>query len=169
MGYLRLLIEEAKSHYSVDETKIVVIGHSNGGFMAYHLLCEGVPVTSIVSLAGNTRNYPDYCQTPTKADIIHIHGTADGAVPYSTDDDVKLGGKESVHWWSGKYSCSPLVPVRMTTTLRHAMQKDTEVASWKTCAGGKIVELWTIFEGSHVPTFEDSLVHLVWKRIFPES
>ena len=36
----RRIIDQIKSSYNVDDARVYVIGHSNGGFMTYRLACQ---------------------------------------------------------------------------------------------------------------------------------
>ena len=40
VGYILNLIKEMKRRYKVDESRVFVVGHSNGAFMAHRLACE---------------------------------------------------------------------------------------------------------------------------------
>ena len=39
-AYVRGLIEEVRAQYVVDDLRIFVTGHSNGGFMSYRMACD---------------------------------------------------------------------------------------------------------------------------------
>ena len=51
--YLRRLLVEIAAAYSVDRRRVYIVGHSNGGYMAYRMACDHAElITAIVSLAG---------------------------------------------------------------------------------------------------------------------
>src|SRR5439155_599599 len=53
--YLRGLIEETGRQFVVDRKRVYLVGHSNGGFMAYRMDCETSDIIAgIASLAGVT-------------------------------------------------------------------------------------------------------------------
>ena len=64
VAYLRALIQEAETIVAID--RVAVVGHSNGGFMAWRLACEGVPklvaIASITSIAGASAAEPPVCE-----------------------------------------------------------------------------------------------------------
>ena len=59
VGYLRGVIEEIARRFAVDRKRVYLIGHSNGGFMAYRMACESADlIAGIASLAGTTFSGP---------------------------------------------------------------------------------------------------------------
>ena len=63
-GYLRGVIEEIARRFAVDRKRVYLIGHSNGGFMAYRMACQSADlIAGIASLAGTTFLEPS--QLPT--------------------------------------------------------------------------------------------------------
>ena len=83
--FLESLIETLKKTYTLGDD-VFVSGFSNGGFMAYTLMCESqglikaiAPVAALMS--GNTFGT---CETPDEISIMHIHGTNDFVVPAFT-------------------------------------------------------------------------------------
>lgn len=169
VGYIKSLIEEAHNHAAFDQ--VFVVGHSNGGFMAYRLACEDVPgLTAIVSLAGGAFANPDDCATPTPLSVLQIHGTKDAEVLYeggrlpSHPDSDRLavpGAKEIVLRWAERAGCDPdafekLSPIDTDTAVEG--EETSRLRYSEGCAAGARVELWTIEGGGHVP--------LVWGTDF---
>ena len=63
VAYLRAIIRDVMARYPVDRRRVFVVGHSNGGFMAYRMACEASDlVTGVVSLAGATWKDPARCR-----------------------------------------------------------------------------------------------------------
>ena len=82
--YLRGLIEEAMEYFPIDPERISVIGHSNGGFMAYRLACDASDlVTNIVSLAGTSWADAGRCGETEPVSVLQIHGTWDTTIRYA--------------------------------------------------------------------------------------
>ena len=79
VAYLRALIEEAETIVAID--RVAVVGHSNGGFMAWRLACEGVPklvaIASITSIAGAATAEPPECEGASPVSALHLHVGAD--------------------------------------------------------------------------------------------
>ena len=75
------VIDFVTSNYSIDKSRVWVMGHSNGGMMAYRLACDlSEKVTAIAVVTGALVD--DSC-TPTKpVSTLHIHGNLDPTVPF---------------------------------------------------------------------------------------
>ena len=139
--FLTALVEQLRARPDVDPERVFVVGESNGGMMAYRLLCAsagllaGAASVEGTSVAG--------CQPSEPIDLLHIHGTADQVVPYG-------GGQSFSSWLLGvtflpvPSSLDPLVasqgcgPSNERTT---GLVRSTE---WTSCAAGRRVRLVTI-------------------------
>ena len=44
--YLRALIDEVRSQYVIDDRRVYVAGHSNGGFMSYRMACDHADIVA---------------------------------------------------------------------------------------------------------------------------
>ena len=67
-AYLSALIDQIKGTYAVDARRVYLVGHSNGGYMAYRMACDHADqLTAIVSLAGSTWQRPGpVCAEPRR-------------------------------------------------------------------------------------------------------
>jgi polyhydroxybutyrate depolymerase len=82
-GYLHEVIRQAENQYTVDPRRIFVVGHSNGGFMAYRMACDhSDTVAAIVSVAGAMYDDARKCSAAHAVSVLQVHGSADGVVPY---------------------------------------------------------------------------------------
>jgi polyhydroxybutyrate depolymerase len=86
-GYIRGLIDTVRAQYSVDDRRIFITGHSNGGFMSYRMACDHADiVAAIASMAGATYNTPSACapsepvwSCPAYVDSSALSGTSRSA------------------------------------------------------------------------------------------
>jgi polyhydroxybutyrate depolymerase len=79
--FIRQLIAQASMSYSVDPSKILVAGISNGGMMAQRLACEAADLfAGAATVAGSIQVAS--CTPSRPIPLVMIHGTADDAVPY---------------------------------------------------------------------------------------
>jgi polyhydroxybutyrate depolymerase len=125
------------------------MGHSNGGYMAYRLACDRADViTNIMVLAGVAVSDPTTCHPVVPVAVLHLHGTIDQEVPYST-------AAGSVAQWAGLDGCgttqTPGPSLDLDTTVAGA---ETTTTSYDGCPSGISVELWTIQGAGHIPNFD---------------
>ena len=159
VGYLGGLIDAVSADWPIDTGAVYVIGHSNGGYMAYRLACDRADVVSnIVVLAGAAASDPSTCNPVRPVPVLHLHGTADTEVPYDPNADA------SVSQWAGHDGCAATrtagAPRDLDTAIPGA---ETTTATYDGCPAGISVELWSIQGAGHVPalaqsTFPDTIL-----------
>lgn len=158
VAYLRALVEEAKRTVHVDAARVYVLGHSNGGFMAYRLACAA-PGTfaAIASVAGSYAPGDAVCEEGSFS-VLQIHGTADEIVHYEgTREPTEFpapypGALETVRGFAERFACgAPVVEEGALDLERRLRSRETNVTRFPACRDGVAVELWTIDGGSHIP------------------
>lgn len=164
-GYLRRLIEEIEGRLAVDRKRIHLIGHSNGGRMAYRMACESAGlIAGMVSLAGMPSVDPSQCAPTEPVNILHIHGTADDIDPYGggaltspsfpANMPASAGALHAVRTWAEYNGASaPVADAAPSMNLSLDVSGlDTVITRYTNAPPGGAVELWTINGGSHGPT-----------------
>lgn len=153
-GYLRRLIDTVAASYQVD--RVFVVGHSNGGFMAHRLACDhaGV-VTAIVSLAGAATDDESQCAPEQPVSVLQIHGTADTSIPF--EGGANAGNPfpsvaETLGMWRRLNGCADQAETPPPLDLDSGLPGRETTATSYGCRDGTRVELWSIEEGSHVPS-----------------
>lgn len=165
VGYLAALIDDAVATYAVDPNRVRLVGHSNGGYMAYHYACDAPrPVDRIAVLAGSTSISPDDCSNPTPVDVLHMHGTNDDTILYPPNLPPNLdpeglvptiGAEAAVGRWAAYADCetSPDLVERRDHHARLTIGDDpaeTEVLRFNGCNDDHLVELWKAVNGDHL-------------------
>lgn len=161
VGYIMDIIAEMQERYNVDERRIYLVGHSNGGFMSYRVAYEhSETIAAIVSLAGATQlgNRP---APAAPVNILQIHGTADSTIAYQggdIQDNRYPGARATVAQWAGYNGCNMEGRAREIRDLDATLPgHESGVLSYTAgCEPGGMVELWTISAGSHVPPLSDT-------------
>lgn len=157
-AYLLHVIESVEHRYRIDPARVYVIGHSNGGFMAYRLACDHADViTAIVSIAGAMPNDAAGCRPSRPVSVLQIHGTTDGTILYS--GGTIFGGnrypsaRTSVADWAAADGCSPRSGSggRNVDLDRELGGAETTRAQYDGCTDGTTVALWSIVAGTHTP------------------
>ncbi|MCB9555011.1 MAG: prolyl oligopeptidase family serine peptidase [Deltaproteobacteria bacterium] len=173
-GYLVGLLDEISRYYAVDKTRVYVVGHSNGGFMAYRLACQHADkFTAIVSLAGGTFFEKQDCSPARPVSVLQVHGTLDSTVKYQGGQLI-LGALETrypgalntVALWADYNNCTgklELDPQQLDIdgTL---LGEETRVERYAGCPKAGAVELWTIVGGIHLPNLTSgNFAALTWQ------
>jgi polyhydroxybutyrate depolymerase len=144
VAYLGGILDDVMDAWPIDPAQVRVIGHSNGGYMAYRLACDRADVvTSIVALAGNAVSVP--CTPAEPVHVLHVHGTADATVPFA-------GATPSVDQWTTHNGCSGARSDEGTLDLDSAVDgAETQISTTAGCPAGGAVELWTMNGSGHIP------------------
>ena len=166
--FLLDLVQYATRLYHVDQQRMYLIGHSNGGAMAYRMACHHPEVFSaIASLAGVGQYEVSACKGSSPTGVLHIHGTADQTVLYQGGlryGKPYVGAVENVQRSALLNGCGTAVEEAGPTIdlVRDIQDVDTRVTNWPSCTRGVRTELWTIPEGSHVPALTQNFSSLVY-------
>lgn len=167
-GYLAKVIEDVSAAWPVDRKAVFLIGHSNGGYMAYRMACDHADaIASIVVLAGGASTDPAACQPSQPVNLLHLHGTADPEVPYAGQGPTGMtpnapGAVASATRWAGYDGC------QATTTQGTPLDLDNSIAGAETqpetfgCTAPIDVELWTMNGSSHIPAPTPAFEPALW-------
>lgn len=142
IGFLLSIINDVSNITAIDKSKVFLMGHSNGGGLAYRFATEHPELIAGVGVQSTSLGI----YVPTKpANIFHIHGTADTNVSYYGGIGPNSGQKnipvaETIGRW-----VSTLTNPTMTHKLKlNNITEDTYVGS-----DGHAVKLWTIEGADH--------------------
>jgi polyhydroxybutyrate depolymerase len=169
------LIEMMIRKHNVDRSRVYLVGHSNGGAMAYRMACrQSKLITAMVSLAGIGQDDVNSCTLTRPVGVLHIHGTADEEVNFN--GGLRFGKpyisvSELLSRWARSNSCAP-TSIQMSTVhdlVRNIPGSDTRVSSWLNCALGVKTELWTTTNGVHVPPLTSEFSTLVYSFLSAHS
>ena len=160
VAYLTGLIDDAIAQLAVDPARVYVVGHSNGGFMAYRLACEkSAKINAVAVIAGAVNPDATVCGTPKPVNVLHIHGTADATIAYNggtIEGAAFPGALESIGQWLTRDGCD------VTPTTAGVNDFDSMVAGQETtrlqypnCPNGIHVEHWKMVGSGHIPAFTD--------------
>lgn len=149
--WLSQVIDSLTTTFRVD--RVVVVGHSAGGYMAERLACDHADqVDAIASLAGPLPIDTSLCRPSRPVTVLQIAGDADTVVGYAGADDGASAPTTAAAWarFDDCDTASSSAPaLDLDATLPGA---ETAVQVWdEGCADGSQVQLWTIRGGEHVP------------------
>ena len=152
-GYLRGVIEETSTVLNVDERRIYVTGHSNGGFMSHRMACDHADILAgIASWAGSTYANPSQCNPTEPVHILHVHATDDGSIRYNGTGSYP-SAVDAVALWAGLNECSSeLEDFEERLDLDNAIAgRETSIRRHADCRPGGSAELWTMEGSVHSP------------------
>jgi len=160
--YIGGLIDDVMDTWPVDKNQVFIVGHSNGGYMAYRMACERADViAAIAPLAGLAASNPAGCKPSRPVNVLHMHGTADDTVPFGPDMGA-AGAHDSVAQWAGHNGCGSelaLSPAGADLDLVNALPgAETHRATQAGCPAGGSLELWTIEGAGHIPVFNSTFL-----------
>ena len=161
VGYVIDLVDAVSERWAVDPRRVYLVGHSNGGFMAYRVAYEHPErIAAVVSLAGATQA-GERPPPAAPVNVLQIHGTADDVIEYGggeIEDRRYPGARATVAQWARYNGCA------RTAFGREARDLDASLPGHETgamiyvvgCAPGGRVALWTIASGSHSPPLSET-------------
>ena len=176
VAYLTELVAEAKK--VKDFGPIYFFGYSNGGFMAHHMACKGLPgLRAVASLAGTSYVEESSCEGAPPVSVLHIHGTEDSVIRFDGDttESASKSGRETAFYasaqdmvtrWSQRAGCEwPNNPTSYAAIDFDQYLPGAETQAFRLesgCADGISIELWVGEGSNHSPdygeVFMDSLV-----------
>ena len=166
VGYIAAMIDEIKTKYKVDEKRVFLVGHSNGGFMAHRLACDQADkFAAVVSLAGGTFKNQNRCAASAPISVLQVHGDADGTISYEGGPPLGIaqlppapGAVETMADWAVKNRCgaTPATDAAAIDLVTDLAGAETTKSIYPDCEAGVATELWTIHGGPHSPAFSDA-------------
>jgi polyhydroxybutyrate depolymerase len=156
--YLSELISTIQRSYRIDPARVYLIGHSNGGFMSFRMACDHAgQIAAIVSLNGATWNDPTKCRPSEPVSVLAVHSSTDETVAFTggvINGDPYPSAAATVSQWLRLDRCAETgrdAPALDLDTGLPAAETSVRVHD-QACAGGTVVEAWTIKDGTHVPS-----------------
>ena len=167
---LTALVEETGGEFNMGA--LYFFGHSNGGFMAYHMACQGLPgLRAVASLAGTGSADTESCQGAAPVSVLQIHGTDDEVVRFEGrngditgkgGDELKsyAGALDMVSRWATHAGCDwPADPQPQATLDLDEFVSGAETHVYRSesgCAEGISIELWQGEGSAHIPGYGDA-------------
>lgn len=169
IGLMNALMNNMIDNYNVDPTRVYVTGFSMGGIMSYHLACAmNDRIAAIASMSG-TMSTDDIanCNPTYKTPVMHLHGTADGTVPFNSGALPSLSlVPETMDFWIGQHSCSGVTDsTQIPNTASDGITTDRFI--WTGCTPNEGLELWRMNGADHVymskPSNDFTEANEIWR------
>ena len=153
--YLNALIDEIALLVPVDQKRIYMVGHSNGGFMSLAFACSTGRIAGVVSLAG-ALDADAQCKSPKPFSFLHIHGTEDATIKFGggvLNFHRYTSAEETLNRIANLNQCAaPTFAQAAAKTMdfdRSIPGQETTVQSGVGCKAPTV--LWRISGGVHSP------------------
>ena len=154
--FFNTLIDRYLANFNADPTRVYVSGFSMGGIMSHHLACAlNNRIAAIGPMAGTMSTSDINSCTPAYATpVIHLHGTADGTVPYDSNPLPSLSlVPETMAFWTNVHGCGATYDsIRMPDTASDNITVDK--FTYNTCSPLESVELWRLNGADHVYLYQ---------------
>ncbi len=166
VGFALAAVDDVARRNPVDRSRLYVVGHSNGGMLAYRIAAERSEAVAAVAAVSATiggvpaANEPEWTVPLPKhpVPVLAVHGRADTHVPYEGGRAEKSRGKSnmisvarSVDLWVNANGCDPDPQVEnMNGNL-------VERQSWSGCGDDAEVLLYSLEGWGHDWPVVDSL------------
>jgi polyhydroxybutyrate depolymerase len=178
VAFLTAVLQDVVTAFAADPSRLFVVGHSNGAFMANRLACERSDrIAAIVSLAGAVD--PSACHPTQPVSVLTVHGTTDRLVRYTGATSGFLGPYPSADatlgFWAKSDGCRGM---RTAGTALHLVcdttAAETSVTSYGGCPTGISVTHWKLEGVGHIPDFAlpawpDAVLDFLWAHPKPRA
>ena len=155
--YLTAVLQDVVGAFGADASRLYVIGHSNGAFMANRLACErSEQIAAIVSLAGAVE--PGSCRPVQPVSVLTVHGTSDQLILYAGAESSFLGAYASAEatfaFWAKADGCTGERTAEQPLHLTCGSPRpETGVLAYSGCPPHVTVEHWKLDGVGHIPNF----------------
>lgn len=143
VGFIRTLLSSIRGEFCVDDKRIFVMGHSNGGFMSNRLACE--MADDFAAIGPNSAGLIfSGCKPSRPVPVFYMHGDADTVVWYGGGFPLGWSGaKKTFDDWGTMNGCQK--PATVTS-----QSGKVTCQTYAPCMAGADVNLCTISGGDHV-------------------
>ena len=166
VGFVLAAVDDVARRNAVDRARLYLLGHSNGGMLAYRVAAERPEVVAAVAAVSATiggipaPNEPEWT-VPRPAHpvpVLALHGRADENTLYEGGRAAQSRGKSSsisvarsIALWVDSNGCDPDPQIELMNGGRVARQ------SWSGCGDDAEVQLCTLDSWGHDWPEKDSL------------
>lgn len=156
VGLLSALMDKYISQYGVDPARVYVTGFSMGSIMSYTAACAlNDRIAAIGCMAGTmSTNDLTNCNPSYATPVIHLHGTADGTVPYGANALPSLSlVPQTVEFWQNVHNCDAEPDsIGIPDTADDNITVDRFV--YNNCDTEGALELWRFNGADHIYLYE---------------
>jgi polyhydroxybutyrate depolymerase len=142
--FVRDILLNLESRYSIDAKRIYASGISNGGGMTNRLGCDLADVIAAIAPDSGAYNFWQDCSPSRPVPVLAFHGLDDKLVPYDGEEPLFLTPpiRDWAAAWAARNGCSggPAETSPLT---------GVSVDTWSACPGNAEVVLYTLANHGH--------------------
>jgi polyhydroxybutyrate depolymerase len=148
IGFFNQMLDSLKTKFSVDQSRIYVIGLSEGGFMSLHAGCTISDRIAAVATVGAAMPKTMICLPSRPVSLLMINGTSDPVVPYGggTEHNMNLStlsAEDSAKAWAKIDHCSDK-PERSKQGAHAKGGSEAKIDTYNSCGQASQVQLYSI-------------------------
>ena len=158
--FIKTVLVKLESDLAVNDSRVYVVGESNGGMLAYRLACDFPQDFAAIAAVSATSVVTESCNATSPVSVMAVHGTADTDIPYnnstrSTSNLPAPPAVDAVSYWA-KRDGTVSVP-------RQQVEGNLTVTTYSGGLNGTEVVLYTVNGGTHGWLWEIPTTDLVWR------
>lgn len=148
--FISQLIDSLKAIYNIDPNAIYSTGMSNGGFMSNFLACNlSNKIAAIAGVTGTMfSTVSPTCNPGRPVPVMHIHGTADGTVPYNGGSGM-IAVDTLMKFWRIKNGTNTVPTTSAVPNISLTDGCTADHFLWSGGALGSTNELYRVNGGAH--------------------
>lgn len=164
VAYIDAILDDVAKKKPLDATRVYIVGHSNGAFMAHRYACErSTRVAAIVALAGVPWADPARCEGHGVS-VLQVHGDADAVIAYAGgksfgNQEPYPSAESAVEMWAARDGCSARHSAGPAVDFDLGVPGPETTREAYTCPAGVDVALWRMHGSSHVPRLDARFVN----------
>jgi polyhydroxybutyrate depolymerase len=160
VGFIQTVLAKLKSDLAVNDSRLHVVGESNGGMLAYRLACDFPQDFAAIAAVSATSVVTERCNATSPVSVMAVHGTADDVIPYNESTRSKSAlpvppAVDAISYWA-KRDGTVSVP-------RQQVEGNLTVTTYNGGLNGTEVVLYTINGGGHGWPSEIPTNDLIWR------
>ena len=160
VGFIQTVLAKLKSDLAVNDSRVYVVGESNGGMLAYRLACDFPEEFAAIAAVSATSVVTESCNATSPVSVMAVHGTADTAIPYnnstrSTSNLPVPPAVDAVSYWATRDGT--------VSVPQQQVEGNLTVTTYSGGLNGTEVVLYTVKGGTHGWLWEIPTTDLVWR------
>jgi polyhydroxybutyrate depolymerase len=153
-AYILSIIQKISGQYSIDQNRIYLIGHSNGGFMVNELACRHANLfAGVIDIAGGNYSNLSQCKPTSPINYLEVWGSKDETFSGNHELGKKIAGAVTLlNFWRKQNGCTnkPIVdPIKYFYDQRVG-KPATIKKTYPNCKA--VTEFWEMIGSKHLPS-----------------